>query len=392
MNHFALPLSFNPKTALILMMSISLSACGGGADQSTSSPVIATPPPSPSTETNPATNDMHWKMPDEQHPHAATWMAFVAKEEIWGRTLSTPVQDTLARIANTIVAYEPVNMLVRQQDLAVARQKLDPRVNLIVQELDDLWLRDTGPVFVTDSKGKKAAVNFNFNGWGKKQAYSHDAKIAAAIAQQANVKLIQSKLVLEGGSLEVDGNGTAILTESSVINANRNPGMTKSEIEAELKTQLGLRKIIWLPGIAGKDITDGHIDFYARFVRPGLVVAHLDSDPTSYDYAVTRKHLEILRSARDADNQPLQVIVLEAPTSIRSTYSDKDFAAGYINFYVVNGAVITPQFGDAVADANAKARLAELFPGRAIIQLDIDPIAAGGGGIHCTTQQQPASV
>ncbi|WP_245590969.1 agmatine deiminase family protein [Deefgea rivuli] len=389
MNHSAFSLPFDLKTACMLAMSLSLCACGGGGSDSTSNPIMTTPIPSPSIEPSPASSELQWKMPDEQNPHAATWMAFVAKEEIWGRTLSTPVQDTLARIANTIVAYEPVNMLVREQDFAIARQKLDPRVNLIVQELDDLWLRDTGPVFVIDQKGQKAAVNFNFNGWGKKQSYSNDAKIAAAIAQRANVKLIQSKLVLEGGSIEVDGKGTAILTESSVINANRNPGMSKSEIEAELKTKLGLRKIIWLPGIAGQDITDGHVDFYARFVRPGVVVAHLDSDPDSYDYAVTRKHLEILRAARDADNRPLQVIVLEAPTIIRKTYSDKDFAAGYINFYVVNGAVIAPQFGDAVADANAKARLGELFPGRAIIQLDIDPIAAGGGGIHCTTQQEP---
>jgi agmatine deiminase len=142
-----------------------------------------------------------------------------------------------------------------------------------------------------------------------------------------------------------------------------------------------------LPGIKGKDITDGHTDFYARFARPGVVVAGFDPDPQSFDHAVTKKHLEILKAATDADGRKLEVVVLEAPRTVRK--KDEDFAAGYINFYVCNGAVIAPEFGDARADANAKAKLKALFPGRVIEQLNIDGIAAGGGGIHCTTQQEP---
>ena len=152
---------------------------------------------------------------------------------------------------------------------------------------------------------------------------------------------------------------------------------------------LGLRKIIWLPGIAGQDITDGHTDFYARFAAPGVVVAGLDEDPASYDHAVTQRHLEILRQATDARGQRLRVEVLKAPQNIRKSFENKEFAAGYINFYVCNGAVIGPQFGDTRADANARALMRELFPGREVVQLNIDAIAAGGGGIHCTTQQQP---
>jgi len=152
---------------------------------------------------------------------------------------------------------------------------------------------------------------------------------------------------------------------------------------------LGLTKIIWLPGIADKDITDGHTDFYARFARPGIVVAGYDPDPASFDHAVTKTHLELLKTATDAQGHQLEVHVIESPGTIRETYANDEFAAGYINFYVCNGAVIIPEFGDAQADRLAKEKLQMLFPDRAIVQLNIDGIAAGGGGIHCTTQQEP---
>ncbi|MFE3026751.1 agmatine deiminase family protein, partial [Nocardia tengchongensis] len=163
-----------------------------------------------------------------------------------------------------------------------------------------------------------------------------------------------------------------------------------ADVEAELKYLLGLEKIIWLPGIKGEDITDGHTDFYARFARPGVVVAGLDTDPDSYDHDVTQRHLEILRGATDVHGNALQVEVIEGPAQVRPQYRDqKDFAAGYINYYVCNGGVIAPQFGDQDGDSAARDTLERLFPGREVVQIDIDGIAAGGGGIHCTTQQQP---
>lgn len=201
--------------------------------------------------------------------------------------------------------------------------------------------------------------------------------------------MLATRLVLEGGGIEVDGEGTAIITQSCVLNANRNSGLSKAQCEAELSRLLGLRKIIWLPGIAGKDITDGHTDFYARFTSPGVVVAGLDPDPASYDHAVTMRHLEILRKSTDAKGRPLKVVVLQGPTTVRHTCENDQFAAGYINFYVCNHAVIAPEFGDSKADRNTRDVLVDLFPGRDVIQLNIDGVAAGGGGIHCTTQQQP---
>ena len=335
-----------------------------------------------------------WHMPDEGDPHQSTWMSFGPSERVWGRRLLEPAREHLAGIARAIAAFEPVNMLVRERDYDLAARLCGNRVKLHVQPVDDLWMRDTGPVFVRKTgnggaKGELAGVDFNFNGWGDKQAHDNDAEVAGFVTEAANVRYLETELVLEGGGIEVDGQGTALITESCVLNPNRNPGLSKSACEAELKRLLGLRKIIWLPGIAGRDITDGHTDFYARFASPGVVVAGLDDDPDSYDYAVTRRHLDILRQATDARGQKLDVRVLKGPSSVRSKLESKEFAAGYINFYVCNGAVIAPQFGDARADANARSLLRELFPRREVVQLDIDAIAAGGGGIHCTTQQQP---
>lgn len=328
-------------------------------------------------------------MPDESEPHERTWMSFGASRKIWGHKLLGAVQDNLATIAKSIADYEPVYMLVREADYDLAVRKCGSSVNLITCALDDLWMRDTGPVFVKSDRAKIGGIDFNFNGWGQKQEHSHDAEVAHFVVEQVGSQAIATQLVLEGGAIEVDGHGTAMITESSVLNRNRNPGMSKSEFEALLKPLLGLRKIIWLPGIRGRDITDGHIDFYARFVRPGVVVAGYEPDPAFFDHAVTKKNLTILRSETDADGRKLEVIVLENPQTIRPRFETEEFATGYINFYVVNGAVIIPEFGDDLADSRAKSTLQDLYPERDIVQLNIDAIAAGGGGIHCTTQQQP---
>ncbi len=327
------------------------------------------------------------RMPDESEPHARTWMAFGASEDIWEDLLPV-VRRNLASVAKAIAKYEPVSMLVRKNEFSLAKSLLGDSVTLVEANMNDLWMRDTGPVFVISQSGAKGGIKFNFNGWGQKQNFGADAGVANAVVKEAKVALVTTSLVLEGGGIEVDGQGTAIITESCVLNSNRNQGLTKEKCEIDLKKLLGLEKIIWLPGIVGRDITDGHTDFYARFAHPGVVVAALDNDPASFDYAVTRKHLAILNAATDAKGRKLQVVTLTAPTNVRKTYYSDDFAAGYINFYVCNNAVIMPEFGDAGADNAAKAKLQSLFPGRAIEQINIDGIAAGGGGIHCATQQE----
>jgi agmatine deiminase len=363
----------------VMMTGAGMLGCGGSGNAEAKPPVV---PP----------NDVaggSWLMPDEAEPHKRTWMAFGASRSIWGDKLLPTAQNNLGLIARTIAAFEPVTVLARQNEMDLARARCGPDVQLRATPLDDSWMRDIGPVFVKGSGGERAAVDFNFNGWGRRQTHALDQKVAATTATAAGVQRLNTTLVLEGGGIEVDGKGTAIITESCMLNDNRNPGVSKSDFETRLKALLGVQKIIWLPGIRGRDITDAHTDFYARFTRPGVVVAHLDTDPASYDHAVTQRHLEILQSATDVSGRRLEVVVLEGPTQVRPQFDSDGFAAGYINFYVCNGAVIAPQFGDARADDNARQTLRDLFPGRELVQLNIDGIAAGGGGIHCLTQQEP---
>lgn len=330
-----------------------------------------------------------WLMPEETELHQRTWMAFGASERIWGRQLLPDVRLNLAIVANTISRYEPVSMLVRNSELELARSLFEPNVELISSPFDDLWIRDTGPTFVFNEQHEIAAIDFNFNGWGKKQVYARDTQVASFVAKKTNVPVMTTDLVLEGGCFEVDGQGTAIITESCVLNDNRNPGVSKAQFEDTLMPLLGLEKIIWLPGIKGKDITDGHTDFYARFAGPGIVLAGYDPDPDSYDHEVTLDHLDILNSSTDAKGNPLSVRTLRAPTYIADTDSIDEFAAGYIGYYVCNGAVVMQAFGDVEADKAAKKTLQDVFPDRVIEQIRIDGVAAGGGSIHCATLQQP---
>ena len=326
-------------------------------------------------------------MPDEGHAHSRTWMAFGASQAIWGSMLAA-VQTQLASVANTIARFESVSMLVRPSEMALARRLCHPDVELHACAMDDIWMRDSGPCFVRQPDGEVIALDFNFNGWGHKQTHKHDQRVAAQTAKLAGVKLKRCNLVLEGGAIEVDGVGTALMTESSILNENRNPGMSKQTAENRLKSLLGLEKIIWLPGIRWHDITDAHIDFYARFVTPGVVLVHLEPTASSYVHAMTLRHLDILRQAQDARGEPLKIVLLEAPSTIRQEFKNEHFAAGYLNFYLPKGALIVPEFGDKKADENARQILQQLYPDREIVQVNIDCIASGGGGIHCITQQQ----
>lgn len=369
-------------------------ACSSDDDTSSPTSTASSDASHEPASTSPSSSEAAsaWRMPDEGAEHERTWMSFGISEDVWGEELFEPTKAALVRIADAIAEFEPVTALVEPGS---EHPKVAQGVTFFESPTDDLWIRDTGPTFVTKTGdeggegGEIAGVDFNFNGWGNHQTHAKDAKVAAAVCTKAGVERITTKLCLEGGALEVDGEGTAIITESCVLNSNRNPGWTKERVEAELERTLGVTTVIWLPGIKGKDITDGHTDFYARFAGPGVVVAGREDDPKAYDYAVTRKHLDILKKAKDAKGRSLDVHVIPGPSDLRENYLNDQFAAGYINFYVCNGGVIMPEFGDADADAFAKETLEKLFDGRKVVQVNIDPIAAGGGGIHCATQQQP---
>ncbi len=332
-------------------------------------------------------------MPDESQPHKRTWMAFTANDYIWSRRQIPEVKKNLALIANTIAKYEPVSILVNPDDYEDAKRLMNQNQNgfpieLIHFETDDLWLRDTGPTFVTNGQNEKIAIDFNFNGWGSKQEHTKDEKVAKFIAKQSNARVEKTDLVLEGGCFEIDGHGTAILTKSCLLNDNRNPHLTKFEIEQELKTLLGLRKIIWLEGIKGKDITDGHTDFYVRFAQPGNIVVSRDNYKGSYDYEVTRENIKILQNSFDADGNKLKLTIMDTPEVFNERFDVSNFAAGYVGYYVCNGAVIAQKFGDKKTDNQARVILQKFFPDRVVEQITIDGIASGGGSIHCATQQE----
>ena len=330
--------------------------------------------------------------PAEDAPHARTWMGWPSTPAIYGGAGAyyEAMQETIGRLAAAIAAHEPVAMLADAQHHALARRLCGPAVILVDAPTDDMWLRDSGPVFVRDGTGRLAAVDFNFNGWGGKQRHERDGGVAAAVARHAGCPRRRSRLTGEGGGIEYDGEGTLILTESCWVNDNRNPGMTRAEIEAELKADLGVEKVVWLPGVRGHDITDGHIDGTVRFVRPGvLVLGSYPGDAASVWAQAEAETRAILARATDARGRGFTIADIPSALDVRSTKAD--FFSGYANFYVGNGAVYTPAFGDAKADAHAQATLARLYPGRIVVPLEVDRIYENGGGIHCVTQQEPAA-
>ncbi|WGD37966.1 agmatine deiminase family protein [Lysinibacter sp. HNR] len=333
-----------------------------------------------------------WRMPDEHGPQERVFLAFAAQSRVWG-TQADAVNRAVARLARTIAHHQPVSVLCRPAQRKQAQNHCgSDNTEFLEVPLDDIWVRDYGGCFVTDGKDRLGLVDFNFKGWGGKQGARNDGAVAPWLAQVTGATLLESNLVGEGGGIEVDGHGTAILTESCWVNDNRNPSRSRADIEAELKHNLGLRRVIWLPGIVSKDITDAHVDFYARFVRPGVVIANLDNDPESYDYDLTREHLRILRKATDADGRRLQVHTLPPPLDGRDnvhTRNNDDLALGYINYLPINGAVVAPHFGDDAADGYCRELLEDLYPGRVIELVNIDEIASGGGGIHCVTKNMP---
>jgi len=298
------------------------------------------------------------------------------------------VQEALGRLAAAIAENEPVSLLAGAEHHSLAGQLCGPRVTLVDVETDDMWARDSGPVFVKNDSGRLGAVDFNFNGWGDKEIHGLDGRVAAAIVAERGCDYFKANVVGEGGGLEYDGEGTLILTDSCWLNDNRNPGQSRDEIEAELSLVLGIEKVIWLPGVRGQEITDGHIDGSVRFVRPGVLITGSYPGDTSIWGQVMEESRRILATTTDARGRSFEMADIPHAADVRSTRPD--FFSGYANYYVGNGAVYTPQFGDRSADAHAQETLARLFPDREIVVLEVDQIYENGGGIHCVTQQEPA--
>ncbi len=326
-----------------------------------------------------------WHMPAEEVRHDATFMQWPVNREVHpDRDFLDYLQGTIADIANTIAEFEPVILLMPPDAVAGAARRLSGDIEIWDIPTDDLWARDSGPVVLTDGAGGRAVLTFNFNGWGGKQTHVHDGQIAARVAERMGLPLIDSGVVGEAGGLEQDGAGLVMAHQSSWVIDNRNPGLSRDQIERRILESLGAARMIWAPGVEGLDITDYHIDALARFVAPGHALIQLPeevdlNDPFSVSAFETH---DILRDAG------LRLTVIEEAWDTRVT--SEDFVASYVNYYVCNGAVIAAQFGDRRTDRAARDALQALYPDREVIMLNVDALGEVGGGIHCATQQMPA--
>jgi agmatine deiminase len=349
-----------------------------------------------------------FRMPGEYEPHEGCWMIWPERTDNW-RLGAKPAEKAFIDVAETISRFEPVTMCVSAKQFVNARSKLPDQIRVVEMSSNDSWMRDVGPTFVVNDKGDLRAVDWDFNAWGGLQGglyfpWDQDDLIARKVAEIAGVDRYKAPLVMEGGSIHVDGEGTLLTTEECLLNPNRNPHLNRQEIEAYLDDYLNVQKVIWLPRGIYNDETDGHIDNICCFVRPGVVLLAWTDDLNDPQYEISREAYVILTKATDAKGRKLEVHKLQLPTPVLINAEEGEgvdcvdgtmprkegdrMAASYVNFYIANGAVIAPLFNDP-ADQPALDKLKELFPGREVIGLYAREILLGGGNIHCITQQQP---
>jgi agmatine deiminase len=315
-------------------------------------------------------------------------MGWPQRDSIWHGYIEA-ARDDFARVAQAISRYEPVTMLADPAQAPDAARRCGPTVRIEAMPIDDSWLRDSGPTFVLDSAGRRAASAFVFNAWGAKcHPFDKDAAVGAGVAALAGAPVYRSELVVEGGGFLSDGEGTLLTAESCVLNANRNPGWTRAQADAELRAMLGVRKIIWLPGDLTDAATDGHVDGYVAFFKPGGVLFEVVADPADPRFSLMAENRRILETETDARGRKFDVVpIAEAPRSATPS-GEEIYCRSYVNFYLANGAVIAPAYG-IPEDAQVIDTLRRAYPTRDVVTLSLRDLFRGGGGIHCITQQEP---
>jgi agmatine deiminase len=321
-------------------------------------------------------------MPAEFARHSQTVICWPARSEIYGSRLAE-AQTAHAALANTISGYEPVTMIANPQDLTAARNACAENVDVVALEIDDAWFRDSGPNYVIEN-GELIATCWTFNGWGEKFVpFDKDATIAMRWAAHAGHKTRKINMVLEGGSLNVDGAGTLITTEQCLLHPNRNPKLSRDQIAERLCSELGQQRVVWLPfGLALDDDTDGHVDNVAAFIGEKTVIMQGCDDKNEADFSRCATNISVAKDAGLTVHE-IPVLPYVVTDSVRA-------AVPYLNFYICNDAVIVPVCGHD-ADSEMLALLGEFIPDRDIIGLEIcENLSRGGGGIHCITQQIPA--
>jgi agmatine deiminase len=346
-------------------------------------------------------------MPAEWEPHAGCWMAWPERPDNW-RAEAGPAQEAFAAVASAIAASEPVTVAASDRQFEHARALLPDPVRVVEVSTDDAWMRDIGPSFVVDGAGRRRGVDWRFNAWGGHDGglyspWDRDDRVAAKVLETEGDGRYRAPIVLEGGAIHVDGEGTVLTTEECLLNRNRNPELDRAGIEAALHAYLGTRKVVWLGAGVYEDETDGHVDNLAAFARPGVVLLTWVEDPVDPQHAISADALARLEAATDAEGRPFEVIKLPAPGPLTITAAEAveaaegtqprragdRMAASYANFYLGNSRVVYPLL-DPSRDAEAAEILAATFPTHEIVGVPAREILLGGGNIHCITQQVPA--
>jgi agmatine deiminase len=327
------------------------------------------------------------RMPAEFAPHERTVMCWPARETLYG-DLFGDAEAAHALVATTIAAFEPVTMIADIGGGERVAEACGTGVEVIELPIDDSWFRDSGPIYVVDGD-RRVALDWTFNAWGRKfTPFDADAAVARRYAEVTGEDVRTVPMVLEGGAIAVDGAGTLITTEQCLLHPNRNPAMTRLEIESALCTELGVTTVVWLPyGLALDIDTDGHVDNIAAFARPGTLLVQGCADESERDWLRTNIDRRCACGALDARGEAIEVV--EVPVLPYAQIGGERVAVPYLNLYVANGVVVVPVCGHP-ADDDMLAIIAEQFPERATIGLDVGAVLAyGGGGIHCITQQVP---
>jgi len=334
-------------------------------------------------------------MPPEWHPHECCWMQWPTETfpsdvtPSWSHFDLDKGRIAWANVANTISQFETLKMIVHPNDRESAINLLNNNVEILELPINDAWCRDTGAIFLLNDKNELGGVDSDFNCWGYKENFELDDKVAKFMIEKTNSKYFKNNMVLEGGSINGNGKRTMITTEQCLLNKNRNPELSKEQIEKNLKDYFGVSKIIWLKHGTDEG-TDGHVDNVACFSNSNTILTMTCTDKSDSYYDLLTENLEILRSSTDQDGNPINIIELEM--SKKRLIPNDDEPSSYINFYISNNAIILPIFGDEPADENAKKILNSQFQNRQIVCLDGRDILLGGGNIHCITQQQPRSL
>jgi agmatine deiminase len=320
-------------------------------------------------------------MPPEWEPHERTVVCWPARAEAWrGPGGLDQARRDYATIINALAAFEQVLVVVDPSQEAEARAAVSAGVDIAAIPIDDSWVRDSGPIFVRDAAGMRAGVSFRFNAWGEKfPPWDDDAALGARLVERLGDPLFRAPIVLEGGSIHVDGAGTLFTTEQCLLEPHRNPSLSKDEIEAALLDWLGAERVVWLDqGLVEDADTDGHVDNMCAPLGPGRVLLQTVTDEANPNFEPTQENLRRLQAAG--------VEVVQMPYL---PYVSADTVVPYTNFYVANGAILVPTIG-ADTDEEALRALGELHPGREVVAVPGATLAHGGGGVHCITQQVPA--